>query len=280
MARGAGFRPAPPWLPCSPAPPCPRSSSRHAGPRVAAPQARFSPRRLPPAAAAAIPLRERARGPAPATPARGRPRAFWSLPPRAGSGDVIAVRPAGAARPWRSSASTGTAGPGRAAGPGRSGRGRLEPEGLCLVRFRYGGEEEQEENGAEAEERARVLLERLRQQARSRQLKKQREARPAGGEGELPGGAGPGEGKRKRESGEQRGAQGQKKPQKERQPRSAPAERADTGEAAGGSAPSRRRKENRRKAKAPQEGTETGNDRLGLFYSTVLSRSRGRLPFG
>ncbi|XP_068268754.1 ATP-dependent RNA helicase DDX51 [Nyctibius grandis] len=129
---------------------------------------------------------------------------------------------------------------------------------------RYGGEQEEEE-GAEAEERARVLLERLRQQAKARQLKKQQEAQPEGGEGELSGGAGPGgepgEGRRKRkgESEEQSCAQGQKK-LKKKQPRSPSEERADAEEAADGSIPSKKKKENRRKSKVPQERNEADSE--------------------
>lgn len=166
--------------------------------------------------------------------------------------------------------------------PGRAGL--LGAGGLCLRRFRlgcsrYGGEEE---GGAEAEDRARVLLERLRQQAKARQLKKQQEAQPEGGEGELSGGAGPGgaglspggepgEGKRKRKrESEERG---QKKLKKRQQPPSSSEERADTEEAAGGSTPSKKKeKENRRKSKVPQEGTEAGSDKLRSFWSTVLNR--------
>ncbi|XP_075024019.1 ATP-dependent RNA helicase DDX51 [Calonectris borealis] len=128
---------------------------------------------------------------------------------------------------------------------------------------RYGGEEEQE--GAEAEDRARVLLERLRQQAKARQLKKQQEAQPEGEEG--PGGAGlspegePGEGKRKRESEEQPCAQGQKKLKKKQQPRSSSEERADTEDAADGSTPSKKKKkENRRKSAVPQERNEADSE--------------------
>ncbi|KAM6339719.1 ATP-dependent RNA helicase DDX51 isoform 1-T1 [Alca torda] len=138
---------------------------------------------------------------------------------------------------------------------------------------RYGGEEEQE--GAEAEERARVLLERLRQQAKARQLKKhQQEARPEGGDGDgdgdLPGGAGPGdaglsaggepgEGARKRESEEQAGAQRQKKLKKKQGSDWSSEERADGEEAADGSTPSKK-KENRRKLKVPQEKTEADSE--------------------
>ncbi|KAM6241863.1 ATP-dependent RNA helicase DDX51 [Spheniscus humboldti] len=143
---------------------------------------------------------------------------------------------------------------------------------FCIKR--YGGEEEEEEEGAEAEDRARVLLERLRQQAKARQLKKQQEAQPEGGEGELSGGAGPGgaglspggepgEGKRKRkrESEEPSCARGQKKLKKRQQPPSSSEERADTEEAAGGSTPSKKKeKENRRKSKVPQEGTEADSE--------------------
>ncbi|XP_074743346.1 ATP-dependent RNA helicase DDX51 [Strix uralensis] len=142
---------------------------------------------------------------------------------------------------------------------------------FCI--HRYGGEEEREEAGAEAEDRARVLLERLRQQAKARQLKKQQEAQPeGGGEGELSGGAGPGgaglspggEGKRRRqrESEEQSCAQGQKKLKRKQQPRSSSEERADTEEAADGSTPSKKKKENRRKSKVLQEksGTDSEED--------------------
>ncbi|XP_076209298.1 ATP-dependent RNA helicase DDX51 [Aptenodytes patagonicus] len=141
---------------------------------------------------------------------------------------------------------------------------------FCIKR--YGGEEEGAE--AEAEDRARVLLERLRQQAKARQLKKQQEAQPEGGEGELSGGAGPGgaglspggepgEGKRKRkrESEEQSRARGQKKLKKRQRPPSSSEERADTEEAAGGSTPSKKKeKENRRKSKVPQERTEADSE--------------------
>ncbi|KAM6318267.1 ATP-dependent RNA helicase DDX51 [Podargus strigoides] len=129
---------------------------------------------------------------------------------------------------------------------------------------RYGGEEEEE--GAEAEDRARVLLERLRQQAKARELKKQQEAQPEGGEGELSGGAGPGgeprQGKRKRkgESEEQSCAQGQKKSKKKQQSGSPSEERADAEEAADGSTPSTKKKENRRKTKVLQERNEADSE--------------------
>ncbi|GAB0196884.1 ATP-dependent RNA helicase DDX51 [Grus japonensis] len=129
---------------------------------------------------------------------------------------------------------------------------------------RYAGEEEQQE---EAEDRARVLLERLRQQAKARQLKKQREAQPEGEEGEIPGGAGPGgelgeeRGKRKRESEEQSCEQGQKTLKKKQRSHSSSEERADTEEAADGSTPlKKKKKENRRKSKVPQERTEADSE--------------------
>uniref|UniRef100_A0A8C4XMW2 ATP-dependent RNA helicase n=1 Tax=Falco tinnunculus TaxID=100819 RepID=A0A8C4XMW2_FALTI len=130
---------------------------------------------------------------------------------------------------------------------------------------RYGGEEEQEE-GAEAKERARALLERLRQQAKARQLRKQREAHAGGGEDELTGATGPapipggepGVGKRKKESDEQPCAQGLKKLKKKRQPCSSSEERAGTEEAGDGSTPSKK-KENR-KSKVRQERTEADSE--------------------
>lgn len=134
-----------------------------------------------------------------------------------------------------------------------------------------------------------MLLERLRQQAKARQLKKQQEAQPKGGDGELSGGAGPedaglspggepGEGKRKREGEERLCAQGQKKLKKKQQPRSFSEERAATEEAADGSTPSKK-KENRRKSKVPQERTEAGNDKLGSLRSTVPNRVDVSCPF-
>ncbi|XP_075625676.1 ATP-dependent RNA helicase DDX51 isoform X2 [Balearica regulorum gibbericeps] len=137
---------------------------------------------------------------------------------------------------------------------------------FCI--HRYAGEEEQQEEEEEAEDRARVLLERLRQQAKARQLKKQREAQPEGGEGEIPGGAGPGgepgegRGKRKREGEEQSCAQGQEKLKKKQRSRSSSEERADTEEAADGSTPLKKKKktENRRKSKVPQERTEADSE--------------------
>ncbi|XP_010574147.1 PREDICTED: ATP-dependent RNA helicase DDX51 [Haliaeetus leucocephalus] len=134
---------------------------------------------------------------------------------------------------------------------------------------RYGGEEEkqgeEEEEDAEAKARARVLLERLRQQAKARQLKKQQEAQPEGGEGGLSGGAdpglSPGGGKRKSrgESEEQSCAQGQKKLKKKQRPRSSSEERADAEEAADGSTPSKK-KDSRRKSDVPQERTEADSE--------------------
>uniref|UniRef100_A0A8C9MJ47 ATP-dependent RNA helicase n=1 Tax=Serinus canaria TaxID=9135 RepID=A0A8C9MJ47_SERCA len=84
---------------------------------------------------------------------------------------------------------------------------------------------------AEAESRARVLLERLQHQARARQQKKQREAPAQGREGSGEPGLSPegkpgeGKGKRKRESEEQPSGHRQKK-LKTKQPRSSSEERA------------------------------------------------------
>ncbi|XP_074966858.1 ATP-dependent RNA helicase DDX51 isoform X2 [Phalacrocorax aristotelis] len=128
---------------------------------------------------------------------------------------------------------------------------------FCINRY-GGGEEEAEAAVAEAEDRARVLLERLRQQARVRQLKKQQEARPERGEGELPGGE-PGGGRRKRTCEEQSCAHGQKKLKKKQQPRRSSEERADTEEAADSNTPSKK-KENRIKPKASQERTEADSE--------------------
>lgn len=125
-----------------------------------------------------------------------------------------------------------------------------------------------QEEGAEAQVRARVLLERLQQQARARQLKKQKEAQPEGEEGELCPGVGglspgsePGRGKRKKksESEEQPCAPGQKRLKKKR-PRSSSADRAGTEGSADGSSPSKKKKENRRKSKVLQERTEADSE--------------------
>lgn len=108
-------------------------------------------------------------------------------------------------------------------------------------------------------------MERLRQQAKARQLKKQQEAQPEGGEGGPSGGAdpglSPGGGKRKRkgESEEQSCAQGQKKLKKKQRPRSCSEERADAEEAADGSTPSKK-KDSRRKSEVPQERTEADSE--------------------
>ncbi|XP_038008465.1 ATP-dependent RNA helicase DDX51 isoform X2 [Motacilla alba alba] len=132
---------------------------------------------------------------------------------------------------------------------------------FCIRRY---GEEDEHKEEAEAEGRARVLLERLQRQARARQQKKQREAPPQGREGpgdaELsPGGEPPeGKGKRKRESEEQPSARRQKK-LKTKQPRSSSEERAGTEEAADGSSPTKK-KAHRRKSKAQQEGTEADSE--------------------
>ncbi|XP_069726768.1 ATP-dependent RNA helicase DDX51 [Phaenicophaeus curvirostris] len=120
---------------------------------------------------------------------------------------------------------------------------------FCIQR--YSGEEEERDEGAEAEERARVLLERLRQQARARQLKKQQqEAQPEGGESERPRGAVPGDGKRKGESEGQPCAQGQEQLKKKRQPRGSSEERAGAEEAADGDASSKKKKGCKRKLEA------------------------------
>ncbi|XP_065549084.1 ATP-dependent RNA helicase DDX51 [Lathamus discolor] len=118
---------------------------------------------------------------------------------------------------------------------------------------RYGGEEEREE-GPEAQGRARVLLERLQQQARARQLRKQKEAQPElcpGGAGLSPAGD-PGRGRRKSESEEQPRAPGQKRLKKKRA-RSPSEDRWGAEGSADGSTPSKKKKENRRKSKVPQE---------------------------
>ncbi|OWK60251.1 ATP-dependent RNA helicase DDX51 [Lonchura striata] len=129
---------------------------------------------------------------------------------------------------------------------------------------RYGEEAGQE---AEAEDRARVLLQRLQHQARARQQQKQREAPPQGREG--PGGAGlspagqPGEGKgkgkRESESEEQPGAHRQKKRKTKPEPRSSSEERAGTEEAADGSSRTEK-KANRRKSKVQRERTEADSE--------------------
>ncbi|XP_057267320.1 ATP-dependent RNA helicase DDX51 [Pezoporus wallicus] len=128
---------------------------------------------------------------------------------------------------------------------------------------RYSGEEEQE---PEAPDRARVLLERLQQQARARQLRKQKEAQAEGGEGELcPGGAGlspggeAGRGKRKSESEEQPCAAGQTQVKKKR-PRGPSEDRAGSEGSADGSTPSKKKKENRRKSKVLQERPESDSE--------------------
>ncbi|XP_033924384.1 ATP-dependent RNA helicase DDX51 [Melopsittacus undulatus] len=123
---------------------------------------------------------------------------------------------------------------------------------------RYGGEEEQEE-GPAAPDRARVLLERLQQQARARQLRKQKEAQPEGGD-LCPGGEPErGKRKRKRESEEQPRAPGQKR-LKKKGPRRLSAERAGTEGSADGSTPLEEKKENKRKSKVLQERTETDSE--------------------
>ncbi|XP_054501594.2 ATP-dependent RNA helicase DDX51 [Agelaius phoeniceus] len=133
---------------------------------------------------------------------------------------------------------------------------------FCIRRY---GEEDEHKEEAEAENRARVLLERLQQQARARQQKKQREAPPQGREGPGEPGLSPegepreGKGKRKRESEEQPSEHRQKK-LKTKQPRSPSEERAGTEESADGSSPTKKKKANRRKSKVQQEGTEADSE--------------------
>ncbi|XP_061865883.1 ATP-dependent RNA helicase DDX51 isoform X2 [Colius striatus] len=135
---------------------------------------------------------------------------------------------------------------------------------------RYGGEEEQEE-GTEAADRARVLLERLRRQAKARELQKQREAKPEGRKsdpsGAGPGGAGPSPGgepverkrKRKGESEEQPCAQGRRKIQKKQQLRRS-SEGTDIEEAADGSTPSEEEQENGRTSKIRRKRTAADSE--------------------
>uniref|UniRef100_A0A8C3VAH3 ATP-dependent RNA helicase n=1 Tax=Catharus ustulatus TaxID=91951 RepID=A0A8C3VAH3_CATUS len=112
------------------------------------------------------------------------------------------------------------------------------------------------------EDRARLLLERLQQQAKARELKKQREEQSQGREGAglSPGGEPEGKGRRKRESEEQPSALRRKKLKTKQQPRSSSEERASTEEAAGGSSPTKKKKANRRKSKVQQERTEAGKE--------------------
>ncbi|XP_035412807.1 ATP-dependent RNA helicase DDX51 isoform X1 [Cygnus atratus] len=106
---------------------------------------------------------------------------------------------------------------------------------------RYAAEEE-EEAGAEAQERARVLLERLREQARARQLRRQREERPRGAGGEpAAGGEAPSP-----------GSEGRGRPRGERR---AAAERAAGGSAAPGGG-----EEEEDGGAAPAEGHGAGSD--------------------
>ncbi|XP_021268140.1 ATP-dependent RNA helicase DDX51 isoform X1 [Numida meleagris] len=116
---------------------------------------------------------------------------------------------------------------------------------------RYAGEEEDAEDEAQ-EERARVLLERLREQARARQLRRQQEL----------GGAGPGpgdeaaEGKRSAES----AAQGRGRLRKER---------------AGGSAELKRRRDGERGPEADSEGdTEQREGRSNLKNKSSKRKKR------
>ncbi|XP_025971833.2 ATP-dependent RNA helicase DDX51 [Dromaius novaehollandiae] len=142
---------------------------------------------------------------------------------------------------------------------------------------RYAGEEE-----GEREDRSRVLLERLREQVRARQLKKQQQealpppeglkqeerenklsesvrARDSEFNSETESwGA---KRKRKGESEEDSCAEGQKL--KKRQSCSSSEERADTGEAADGSTPSKKKeKQNRKKSNVSQERTEADSQEV------------------
>ncbi|XP_062445996.1 ATP-dependent RNA helicase DDX51 isoform X2 [Rhea pennata] len=153
---------------------------------------------------------------------------------------------------------------------------------------RYAGEEE-----SEREDRSRVLLERLREQARARQLKKQQQQeallppeglKQEGRENKL------GENVRARDSGfnsenESRGAKRKRKGESEEdscaegqklkrhQSCSPSGERVDTGEAAGGCTPSKKkRKKNRKKANVSQERTEADSQEV-----TVQPKNRNNL---
>lgn len=138
----AGGRPLPAVMLCSAGP-----GSRRAG-RGRPWLRRFpSPRHRPGPSRLSRPSPQ-ARGPAPPQPAGGaRP------PPRlletsavasrhVASADVTSMRPGGAARPWRSSASTGTLGPGPGlavgAGSRRPPRGRDSSGGCLARRARWG----------------------------------------------------------------------------------------------------------------------------------------------
>lgn len=132
--------------------------------------------------------------------------------------------------PWRCSPSPGAGGRLRA---GLWRAGGAGPDAFVLGCFRYAAEEE-EEAGAEAQERARVLLERLREQARARQLRRQRDERPRGAGGEpAAGGEAPSPGSerrgRRREAAE-RAAGGSEEEEEEEDGGAAPAE----GRGAGG----------------------------------------------
>ncbi|XP_068767138.1 ATP-dependent RNA helicase DDX51 [Struthio camelus] len=138
---------------------------------------------------------------------------------------------------------------------------------------RYAAEEEDDR-----EDRSRVLLERLREQARARQLRKQQQAllspeglkqeeeenklsenvRAKDSEFDSENEAKGAKRKRKGESKEDCCAEGQKL--KKHQRCSPSEERADTEEAADGSTPPKKKKQNRKKSKASQERTEAVPD--------------------
>uniref|UniRef100_A0A8C6ZGJ8 ATP-dependent RNA helicase n=1 Tax=Nothoprocta perdicaria TaxID=30464 RepID=A0A8C6ZGJ8_NOTPE len=147
----------------------------------------------------------------------------------------------------------GAAGEARGPGPARSGL-----RGVVLVLRRYGGEEP----GA-SEERSRALLQRLREQAKARELRKrQQEAPPPPQRGESGGGAGTAAAsgsraaarKRKREREEAAGGRG------------APGARAGPEAAAGPAAKQRRQRG--KKPRAAREEQEAGRKRhlISLFY--------------
>jgi len=281
-----GAAPGPAVLREASVPACPRSDAVLSGSSASScraglggrGQALSSPQHSPTAAFPPQPPSLRAvRGQTPSSPAAWRrapspapSAAFRRRHAAAGTSSPCAR----AARPWRCSASTGNPGLAVGARPRRPTAGGWCLRRVCRVCSRYGGEEEQQEAAAE---RARVLLERLRQQARARQLKKRPEARGEGGEGERCGGAGPGaagpspggeprEGRRKRraDSGERPPAQGQAQLERKQQSRSSAGERAGAEGAADGSTPSKKKKENRRTSEVPQERAGAGKDKLRL----------------
>lgn len=101
-------------------------------------------------------------------------------------------------------------------------------DGLFVGRFRYVAEEEENADDEAQEERARTLLERLREQAKARQLRRQREL----------GGAGPEDGAAEGKRSEEGAAQSRRGLRKEREGGSAVLKRrreGDPGPGAGNS---------------------------------------------